>query len=398
MNSFLDQNYYFVMQIIFWCLVVLISYCYAGYPIILILIRLFYSKRINKAEIVPDVCILIAAYNEEKAIRGKIEAILAQDYPAEKIKIFIGSDGSTDSTDEIVGEFSRQSQGKIVLVRNETNQGKNTLYNKIYPMTGKGILLLSDATSVWPPELVAKVVQNFNDPKVGVVGVKLEYIEPGKDLDKISEQSMVRGQQKYWEYETLIRKLESEIFTLIGVSGATFAVRRDLYKPVAPSLQEDFITPLNAIQQGFRVVFEDSACVFEETSRSKKDEFGMRVRVATRAFFSIWEKKKLLNPFNHPIVAWQIFSHKIFRLLMPFPLIFLYLVSVFLIPLSPLFAMFFIGQTVFYSMALTGPLLQNAKCKSLLLPYYFCIGNTSYLYAFIHFVCGKKYLKWKPVR
>jgi cellulose synthase/poly-beta-1,6-N-acetylglucosamine synthase-like glycosyltransferase len=398
MNVFGDQSFNFAIQSAFWFLLGLVIYCYVGYPVILLAVRLIHCKKSTRAEIVPSVAVFIAAYNEEKNIGKKLEAVLHQDYPAGKLKIFIGSDGSTDGTDDIVREYSLGSPYTITLVRNETNQGKNTLYNKIYPMTDAEILLLSDATSVWPKNLISKVVENFNDPQVGVVGVKLEYIEPGQDVDKISEQSMVRGQQKYWEYETFIRKLESDISTLIGVSGATFAVRRKVYRPVDPALQEDFIIPLSAIQQGFRVVFEDRTCVYEETSRSKKDEFGMRVRVATRAFFSIWHMKKLLNPLIFPAVSWQIFSHKILRLMTPFPLIALYFVNILLISLSPLFALFFIGQTVFYGMALASPLLQRLDFKILLLPYYFCLGNIAYFFAFFRFIRGEKYLKWNTVR
>jgi cellulose synthase/poly-beta-1,6-N-acetylglucosamine synthase-like glycosyltransferase len=383
---------------LFWFSTGACLYCYVGYPVILKCLSLFYRNRVSKAEIYPDVSILIAAYNEEKSIRQKLETILQQDYPADKIKIFVGSDGSTDDTDEIVQEVASRSKGRIFLIRNESNQGKNTLYNKIFPLTNKdSILFLSDATSIWPSDLIRKVVQNFNDPLVGAVGVKLCYSNPG-EVGKINDQSVVKGQQNYWEYETFIRKMESRIFTMIGVSGATFALRRELYVPVDPSLQEDFVTPLNIIERGYRVVWEGDTCVFEETNSSKKDEFGMRVRVATRAFFSIWYKKRLLNLFHYPLISWQLFSHKLLRLLMPCFLIIIFCSNLFVMRHSPFYLSAFVAQTLFYGLAVLGPVLGKRNIKISQLPYYFTLGNSAYLFALIRFLQGKRYVKWRTVR
>lgn len=365
------------MNLVFWLLLVLSIYVYLGYPILLSLLSALVAKKVNKGAIAPHISLIIAAHNEEKDIAKKLEDSLGLDYPRDKYEIIVVSDGSVDKTNEIVVSF--QDKGVKLLALSE-RKGKTSAQNEAVKTAQGDILIFSDATTVFQQDTIKQMVNNFADNTVGGVGAELVYVNKNKT-------AVGEGTGLYWKYEKYLRKKESDISSLIGVSGCAYAIRKDLYENIDPSLISDFVVAQMVYSKGRRVVFEPAAIVFEETNSETKEEFKMRVRVATRSLYGLWYMRKLLNPFKYGIYAIQLISHKVLRYLMPVFLILLFLTNILLLAHGVGYQLLFGTQVIFYISAAIGGM-----------PRYFCTMNLALLVAMINFLRGEKNITWQPVR
>ncbi len=212
--------FHLVAQIIFWLSVAAIFYAYIGYPVLVYLVSLAFPKRIKRGAFEPKVTILITAYNEENAIRQKLENTLLIDYPPEKLEILVASDGSTDKTDEIVREFGARG---VRLFRQEGRVGKTLTQNNAVMQAAGEIILFSDATTDYRAEVLREILPNFSDESIGCVAGKLIYVDA-------SASNVGKGAQKYWNYETFLKQSESNACSLIGASGCHYAVRKSAYR------------------------------------------------------------------------------------------------------------------------------------------------------------------------
>ncbi len=361
----------------FWVLILISAYTYIGYPILLTLIACVFTRKIAKGQTYPHISLIIAAHNEEKDIARKIEDSLALDYPQDKYEIIVVSDGAEDKTNEIV--MSYQDKG-VKLVALSERKGKTSAQNEAVKAALGDILIFSDATTVFQKDTIKQMVSNFADNKIGGVGAELVYVN--RNNTAVGE-----GTGLYWKYEKFLRKKESDISSLIGVSGCAYAIRKDLYENIDSSLISDFVVAQMIYSKGKRVVFEPEAIVFEETNSEIKDEFKMRVRVATRSLYGLWYMKKLLNPFKYRMYAIQLISHKVLRYLMPVFLILLFFTNQLLLGRGIGYQLFFGAQVLFYLSAMIGGM-----------PKYFCTMNLALLVALVNFLRGEKNITWQPVR
>ena len=215
-----------IAQIIFWLSGIALFYTYVGYPLFVYLISIIFPKKTEKDRIEPDVTVLITAYNEEKDIRSKLENTLQIDYPKEKLEIIVASDGSTDKTDEIVREFADQG---VKLFRQEGRVGKTLTQNNAVEKALGQIILFSDATTNYKPDVLKEMLPNFADQKIGCVAGKLIYIDN-------AESGVGKGTKSYWNYETFLKESESRACSLIGASGCLYAVRNRLINRCMPRL------------------------------------------------------------------------------------------------------------------------------------------------------------------
>jgi len=171
----------------------------------------------------------------------------------------------------------------------------------------------ADANSLYRPDAIAKLVRNFADPQVGYVTGSMRYVS--------ADGSMVGdGCSAYMRYENALRLAETRLGSIVGVDGGVDAIRRNLYQPMRADQLPDFVAPLSVAEQGFRVIYEPDAVLTEETLSVQSQEYRMRVRVALRAFWALWDKRTLLNPFRFGLYAWQLWSHKLLRYLSFVPL------------------------------------------------------------------------------
>jgi cellulose synthase/poly-beta-1,6-N-acetylglucosamine synthase-like glycosyltransferase len=377
-------------QIVFWTCVAALAYVYVGYPLLVWMVSKMFPKLVNGGAIEPNVTVLITAFNEEGAIRHKIENTLAIDYPKDKLEVLVASDGSTDATDEIVRKYG--SRG-VKLLRVEGRQGKTATQNEAVAAATGEIILFSDATTDYRPDVFQKILPAFADESVGCVAGRLVYVDQdGSNVGK--------GARNYWSYETFIKSAEAATCSLIGASGCLYAVRHSAYEPMYPEACSDFLICTNLYRRGLRSVFEPSAVCYEQTNRHARDEMKMRVRVISQTFTDLWRNRDMMNPLKSGFYAIELISHKLLRYAVPLLLVGLLASSVLLDPLSPFYAIALVLQAGFYGMAVAAWLLERAgkRLSLLAMPLYFVLANLASVIAFYKFIRGERYARWEPIR
>src|SRR5579864_3191970 len=295
-------------RIVFWLAAFLLLYVYAGYPLLLAVVGLFVRRPRPYAGYTPRLSVLIAAYNEEDAIERKLQQTLALEYPADKIEVLVLSDCSTDRTDEIVNAFP---DSRVRLVRMPERRGKTYAQNYgIKEATGE-VIIFSDATAIYHPKALLYLACNYQDSSVGAVSGRYQYFDPG------DQSPTGLGSMAFWNYEHMIKKMQSSIRTITGCCGCIYSVRKAAYTELPADIISDLVQPLQAIKKGYGVVFEDRALAYEETTQSTSEEFSMRVRVVTRAMRGLLSVSDLLQPWKFAWAAFQLWSHKIMRWMVP---------------------------------------------------------------------------------
>ena len=370
--------------------IAVVLYTYAGYPALAYVLSRWFGRPIYKADITPRVAVIIAAYNEERDIARKLENTLELDYPRDRLEILVASDCSSDRTDEIVREYSARG---VVLHRLPERLGKSVAQNRAARTCAGEVLVFSDATTMYEPDAVRKIVRSFADPQVGCVAGELIYVDPGAT-------AVGQGCRSYWSYEKLLKRSESRLGSLIGVSGCLYAVRRSNFSPIPLDMSSDFAIATEIHLQGLRTVYDHEAIAFEETNGRDRDEFRMRIRVIEQTMSALHRYAEVLDPRRHGLFAFQMISHKVLRYALPLFLIVAFISSAMLVDSSSLYRLIFVAQAMFYATALAGWACERMGLRigPLSLPYYFVLANAASLAAFVKFVRGEAHLTWEPLR
>jgi cellulose synthase/poly-beta-1,6-N-acetylglucosamine synthase-like glycosyltransferase len=380
------------VEIAFWACLGLVIYIYVGYVAGVLLLAPIFRRQVSKADIEPSLTVVIAAFNEEREIAGTVVNKLSQDYPANRLEVIVVSDGSTDRTDEIVQGLAERDHGRLRLLRQEPRQGKTQALNMALQHTSADIVVFADANSIYAPNALRSLVRSFADPSVGYVTGQMIYTNPvGSGIGE--------GSGTYMSYENLLRTLETQLGSVVGVDGGIDAVRRHLYVPMRPDQLPDFALPLNVVEQGKRVVYEPAALLYEPALSYAEEELRMRVRVALRALWVLYDKRNLLNPFRFPLYSWQLLSHKVLRYGAFFFLIGALVFNVVLVVEDDLFYRWFLLlQLTAYAFAALGHAFRRfpSKASKLMVPYYFVILNAACALAFWKFLTGQRIVLWKP--
>jgi len=381
---------FLAVQIIFWLCLATLAYVYAGYPILVILMGKFFSKKIVRGTIEPTVTVLITAFNEEAAIAAKIDNTLKIEYPSDKLEILVASDGSTDRTDEIVRSFADRD---VRLFRQEGRVGKTITQNNAVELSAGEIVLFSDATTQYPTDILRRLLPAFADETVGCVAGRLIYKDD-------SETNVGSGAKSYWSYETLLKQSESNVCSLIGASGCLYAVRREAYRPMYAEACSDFLICTELYRQGLRSVFEPDATCYEMTNVDAGDEMRMRIRVISQTFTDLWRNRDMLLPFRSGFFAVELISHKLLRYAVPLILLLLFAANGVAAMHSIFYSAVFVGQILFYTTALIGLLLEKAgvKLSLLFIPLYFVLANVASVIGFYKFLSGERFAAWEPIR
>jgi len=376
---------------IFWVALGILVYIYVGYPCLVFILAHVRPRPVRKGSNLPSVSFVVAAYNEDTAIRDKLQNTLALEYPSDRLEVIVASDGSTDRTEEIVRtEFG----GRVRLLALGGRHGKTLAQNRVVAEVATGeILVFSDATTVYRPASLRALVANFADPDVGLVTGNVVYgIETNASVDK--------GRAAYWNYESFLRRQESLFHSVLGAAGCCYALRRRLYTPLAADMISDVVQTVRVVQQGYRAVVEDDAVVFEPAeSRGIGEELERRGRVIARGVRAKWYLRDFFNPLRHPWFCWQVLSHRLLRWSVPAFLIVAFLANAALVG-HPFFLALFAAQLAFYVAAVAGYLLERRgrRPRALMVPFYFCVVNLAPLVAARSLLRGERKVTWETTR
>lgn len=373
------------MQWMFWGSIVFIIYAYAGYLLALVVLSCFRNRPVLAGDIQPMVSFVITAYNEEARIREKIENSLQQQYPRERLDIVVASDCSSDRTEEIVRSYATSG---VRLVRAQERRGKEAAQKLAVSQTSGEILVFSDVATTLPPYGIANIVKSFNDPTVGCVSSVDQFVDAQGNLS---------GEGAYVKYEMLLRQLETKVNTLVGLSGSFFAARRTVCSPWADDLQSDFNTLLNSMKTGLRGVSDPRSVGYYKNLTDEKKEYQRKVRTVLRGIAVLMRSLPMLNPFRYGIFAWQLFSHKLCRWLVPFAMIGALVSNSVLAIDSVPYRVLLLAHVLFYMIAVAyAGCSWMPKSNVFRLPSFFVVVNLSILDAWMRYFRGDRVFRWEP--
>jgi poly-beta-1,6-N-acetyl-D-glucosamine synthase len=361
---------------LFWLSLALAAYAYFGYAIWLWIFVRFRTRPVKCAPMTPTVSIVIAARNEEANLPAKLENLYCLDYPKDLLQIVIASDGSTDRTAEILHEH----RDRIVPVILDVNRGKAVALNAAVAQATGEILVFLDARQTVEPNAIAELVSCFADPEVGAVSGEL-LLETESGVPDENALGI------YWKIEKIVRKLESASGSVVGVTGAIYAIRRSLYREIPPgTILDDVFVPMNVARAGKRVIFQPSAIASDRLFSEKGKEFARKVRTLTGNYQLLRLSPWILTPAN-PLL-FRFISHKLLRLLVPLFLVVMLITSA-LLP-GPFYRLIFGLQIVFYLGAAFGALSPAIRrFKPVAIASTFVMLNIAAVLAFYNFVSGR---------
>ncbi|MBK9358992.1 MAG: glycosyltransferase family 2 protein [Bacteroidales bacterium] len=385
----------------FWILVFIVFYAYAGYGILLYLIvRL---KRILSRKkqpwdpgFEPEVTLFVAAYNEKDYVQAKVENSLALDYPEEKLHLVWVTDGSDDGTPDMLKSWNR-----LKVYHQAERAGKIGAMNRGMKLITTPFVIFTDANTMLNRDAVRNIIRHYKDPKVGGVAGEKRIATSEKDA------AAGAGEGIYWKYESALKKLDSELYSVVGAAGELFSVRTELFHDVEKdTLLDDFILTMRITQQGYIVRYEPDANATETSSANVEEELKRKIRISAGGLQSVVRLKAILNVFRYRTLSFQYISHRVLRwTLAPLALPFIFLLNLVIALDSGIFipgfyTFLFWCQVLFYLAALSGWYLENkkVKVKVLFVPYYFFIMNLSVYLGFRRFIKGRQTVNWERAK
>lgn len=379
-----------MLNIVFYSTLFLSVYCYFLFPLILFVvvkIKTIYqnnsrrpqrqSADMESPKCSPQVAVLCAMYNEDKVAHSKIKNFLELNY--ERAKLYIGSDGSSDQTNAILREYANNS--KIVCYEFD-RRGKVHVLNNLISRVQEEIVVFTDANSMFESDAISRLIEQLNSPSIGAVCGKLTLVNSGQ----------LTGEGFYWKYETMIKKLESDLNCVMGANGAIYAVKKKLLA-LLPSntINDDFTITMRVIEQGYGVKYAEDAIAYEETNHDDAVEFKRHVRDGAGHYRAIIHLFKLLNPVRFKVFFLYI-SHRIIRWLVPFFLLIMLILPIFM-ELSPLLKIIFSLEIAVYILVALGWVFEIRK-KLVYYPFYFVYINVALLLGFWKTVLGIQRVTW----
>lgn len=361
------------MRALFWLSFGLVAYSYFGYLFLLWLLVHVRKRPIIRAPISPLISIIIAARNEESNLPAKLENLRSMDYPQDRCQIVVVSDGSTDRTPSIL----RETAGIVPIILEESKGKASALNEAVQHATGD-ILIFQDARQFVEPSAASELVSCFADPTVGAVSGEL-----------ILEQSIGTsdGLGIYWKIEKIVRRFESGTGSVVGVTGAIYAIRRELFTTIpVGTILDDVFVPMHVARLGKRVLFQPTAIARDRLFSEKGKEFARKVRTLTGNYQLLWLAPWLLSSDN-PLL-FRFVSHKLMRLLVPILLLVMLVTSG--LCDGALYRSIFLLQVVFYALAALGMLSPSSRrLKSVAIPNAFVMLNVAAALALYNFIVGK---------
>lgn len=382
------------IEIVFWLAALAIVYTYLLYPVLLMGLSAVRQLRADLRYVaqggsrrptaapstgLPTVAVLVAAYNEERHIAGRIRNLLELDYPADRLRIYIGSDGSSDATNRLVDEAQHE---RIVFRPFEQRRGKPSVINDLAALAQEEILVFTDANTAFEPDAVTRLVRHFADEEVGCVCGELRLVAgaANENPDNV-----------YWRYERMLKFFEGRLGALLGANGGVYALRREHYRPIpADTIVDDFSISVDLIERGLRCHYDPEARATEEIPPRIGDEFRRRVRIGIGNYQALRRHIGLLHP-RHGYAALAFFSHKCLRWFAPHCMVLALLSNAVLALGGHRFWMAMLAaQLAFYLLAAAGHLAGRGGSvpKVLRLPVFFVSMNMALLIGYYRYLTG----------
>lgn len=363
------------MAIAFWISVSIIFYTFFGYGILLyFLVKI--RTLLKGTRPIPDnggnwptVTLVVSAYNEELCIDEKIINSLSLEYPSDKVKFLFVTDGSSDTTPDIIARYPQ-----IKLMHRPERNGKIAAIDRAMHEVDTEITVFTDANTMLNKKALVNICRHYYDEKVGAVSG-----EKRVSIDEVADATA--GEGFYWKYESKLKTWDSELYSVVGAAGELFSVRTSLFVPVPPdTILDDFMISMLIAEKGYRIIYEAAAYATESGSESIGEELKRKIRIAAGGIQSIVRLKSMLNPFNNFVLSFQYISHRVLRwTVTPFLMILAFLLNFLLAMQSGahIYWVVFAAQALFYTLAGLGWLLEKkqVRIKALFIPYYFCMMN-----------------------
>lgn len=385
-----------IFECIFWIGIAIVFYSYIGYGILLFFLvklkNIFSSPKQYDLKYEPTVSLVVPCFNEADYIEEKIKNSLQLEYPKDKLQLIFISDGSNDDTALRVSKYSQ-----VLALHEDARNGKAAAMNRAMQFVTGEIVVFCDANTDINPEAIREMVKHYADSEVGAVTGEKRIITKDK------ENASGAGEGIYWKYESFLKQLDSDFYTIVGAAGELMSYRKSLYKELPKdSLLDDLMQSMQIALEGYRVIYEKNAYAAETASANVGEELKRKIRIAAGAWQSMSRLPKAFNIFSNFKVSFLFISHRVLRwTLAPLSLLVLLIVNFLLmINIGGIYTPIMIAQILFYSMALLGWYLANKqiKVKILFVPYYFFIMNLCMYLGLARFLKGKQSANWERAK
>ncbi|WP_394341062.1 glycosyltransferase family 2 protein [Parabacteroides pacaensis] len=390
------MNTYHIIELVFWISLFVVFYTYFGYGIVLyglVKIKELFTKPVAPLlpDPLPEVTLLIAAYNEEEVIPKKMENCRALAYPVDNLQIVWVTDGSNDRTEELL-----QAYPEVTVLYQPERQGKTAALNRGVKFVDTPYIIFTDANTMLNRDAIKEIIRQFSDPQVGCVAGE-------KRVEIQSAQGATAGEGIYWKYESALKSLDYRLYSAVGAAGELFAIRTDLFEEMpTDTLLDDFILSLRIACKGYKIAYCKEAYAMETASSDMKEEEKRKIRITAGGLQSIWRLRGLLNIFRYGTLSFQYISHRVLRwsitplllfLLLPLNVILVFNGGVF-------YKVLLILQILFYLAGYIGYKKQqkNIKSKLFFIPYYFLFMNINVLRGYSYLSRHKGTGAWEKAR
>ena len=380
------------LEFIFFVSFFILFYSYFGYGIMLFVIvklkSLFKKSKSFDKTYEPEITLVVPCYNEAYIIEQKISNSLDLEYPKSKLNLVFVTDGSTDSSMELLSRYPSVTTFHI-----SRRSGKTAAENRVMQFINTPIVVFTDANTLLNKEALRNLVKHFSDDKVGCVSGEKRI------FTKTADVASAAGEGMYWKYESVLKKLDYQLNSAVGAAGELVAYRTELFEQLPEdTILDDFTQSMIIASKGYKIAYEPKAYAIETASESVGEELKRKIRISAGGWQSIDRLGQYLSCIKSPLLYFQYFSHRVLRwTITPFLLIILFAVNWPLAMHSHFYKNIFMCHIMFYVCASAGFLLQqkNIKIKAFFIPYYFFIMNYAVVIGLIRFLNGSQSAVWE---
>ncbi len=390
-----------IFLILFWTGIFVTFYVYIFYGVIVETLLFIKKNLLNrkhetpiyKEHGLPEITVIIAAYNEQDFIAEKIENTFETNYPKNKLNVWVVADGSTDNTSSIAAAF----EGVKVFFKPE-RKGKIHAVNRVMKKVQTPITIFTDANTFLNIEALHNLVHPFKDPNTGVVAGEKKVLSTEKDS------AAGAGEGFYWKYESWLKSADAQLYSTMGAAGELFAIKTTLYREISSdTLIEDFVLSMQIAAEGYKIAYAPKAIASELPSANVKEEEKRKIRIAAGGLQAVWRLRKIMNPIKYPLLSFQFVSHRALRwTLAPLslPIILLSNIGLAVESNHTIYRYALLLQVGFYALAFAFYLLKdkNFKSKVLFVPFYFTMMNLSVFKGLLRLINNQQSVVWEKAK